>query len=531
MRKIKLLNQTKDKKPTAEEIQKEFEEFIKQKYGGTVRFVQQPSSNIELNEQDTQKQTKTIDLKFDLKPKEVKQYLDRYVIKQHEAKKALAIAVCDHYNHVRKCHENPKLLETDYSKQNIIVLGSTGVGKTYMIRHIAKLIGVPFVKADATRFSETGYVGANVEDLIRDLVTQADGNLELAQYGIVYIDEADKLATPPNIMGRDISGRGVQFGLLKLMEETDVDLRSSSDPAAQVKVAIEFQQKGEIEEQIINTRHILFIMSGAFNELSDIIEKRLNWKSIGFSMEDRNQQRPIDLLNQITPQDFIDFGFEPEFIGRIPIHVACEDLEAEDLYYILKNSEGSIIKQYEQSFQAYNVEAMFSDASLHQIAVLAHHHKTGARALMTVCEKVLRDYKFELPSSPIKEFSVTKEMVNDPKAELEKIMTNQEYNSRLVFQERIRRYEEDFQEKHKMKIQFDQDATEMIYERFIRNQRDPQKICDEILESYQHGLNLIKQNTGKSDFTFTKSVVENPDEVLEGWIRESYNEKSKESRE
>ena len=525
-----MLNQTKDKKPTAEEIQKEFEEFIKQKYGGTVRFVQQPSSEIELNEQNTQEQTKAIDLKFDLKPKEVKQYLDRYVIKQHEAKKALSIAVCDHYNHVRECHENPKLLETDYSKQNIIVLGSTGVGKTYMIRHIAKLIGVPFVKADATRFSETGYVGANVEDLIRDLVTQADGNLELAQYGIVYIDEADKLATPPNIIGRDISGRGVQFGLLKLMEETDVDLRSSSDPAAQVKAAIEFQQKGEIEEQVINTRHILFIMSGSFNGLSDIIEKRLNWKSIGFSMEDRNQQKSIDLLNQITPQDFIDFGFEPEFIGRIPIHVTCEDLEAEDLYYILKNSEGSIIKQYEQSFQAYNVEAMFSDASLHQISVLAHQQKTGARALMTVCEKILRDYKFELPSSPIKEFSVTKEMVNDPKSELEKIMTNQEYNSRLVFQERIRRYEENFQEQHKMKIQFDQEAIDTIYEQFNHDEKDPQEICNEILESYQHGLSLIKQNTGKSNFTFTKSVVETPDEVLEEWIRESYNEKSKESR-
>src|SRR5690606_30669519 len=153
--------------------------------------------------------------------KEVKAYLDRYVIRQDEAKKALAIAVCDHYHHVRECVEDPSLKDVDYSKQNILMLGPTGVGKTYLVKLIAKLVGVPFVKADATRFSETGYVGSNVDDLVKDLVRQADGDIDLAQYGIVYLDEADKLATPPNLMGRDVSGRGVQFGLLKLMEETE----------------------------------------------------------------------------------------------------------------------------------------------------------------------------------------------------------------------------------------------------------------------------------------------------------------------
>ena len=168
-----MLNQTKDKKPTAEEIQKEFEEFIKQKYGGTVRFVQQPSSNIELNEQDTQKQTKTIDLKFDLKPKEVKQYLDRYVIKQHEAKKALAIAVCDHYNHVRKCHENPKLLETDYSKQNIIVLGSSGVGKTWLLQTIAAgALKKGFTVVHYTLELNETYVGLRYDTVFSGISTQ-----------------------------------------------------------------------------------------------------------------------------------------------------------------------------------------------------------------------------------------------------------------------------------------------------------------------------------------------------------------------
>ena len=207
---------TNKKIPTAEEIEQEFQEFVQRKYGGSVRLINATASEAKPEAQTEEPEPKkTFDLKFDLKPKEIKKYLDRYVIKQDEAKKALAIAVCDHYNHVRECHENPEAADTDYSKQNIVMLGPTGVGKTYLIRHIAKLIGVPFVKADATRFSETGYVGANVDDLIRELVAQAEDNLELAQYGIIYLDEADKIATPPNILGRDVSGRGVQIGLLK----------------------------------------------------------------------------------------------------------------------------------------------------------------------------------------------------------------------------------------------------------------------------------------------------------------------------
>ena len=264
---------------------------------------------------------KTFDLKFDLKPKEIKQYLDRYVIKQDEAKKALAIAVCDHYNHVRECHENPDAAEADYSKQNIVMLGPTGVGKTYLIRHIAKLIGVPFVKADATRFSETGYVGANVDDLIRELVTQAEDNLELAQYGIIYLDEADKIATPPNIIGRDVSGRGVQIGLLKLMEETEVDLRSGNDVASQMRAAMEFQKSGKVEKEVINTRHILFIISGAFTGMTDIIKKRMHQSKIGFNAEiTRQTDETAEYFENVTPKDFIDFGFEPEFIGRLPVH-------------------------------------------------------------------------------------------------------------------------------------------------------------------------------------------------------------------
>ena len=260
-------NQTNNKKiPTPEELQKEFEDLVKQKYGGNVRLVMAGAQSAPAKTEDGEPPApkRTFDPKFDLKPREIKHYLDRYVIQQDEGKKALAIAVCDHYNHVRECHEAPKLADTDYSKQNIVMLGPTGVGKTYLIRHIAKLIGVPFVKADATRFSETGYVGANVDDMIRDLVTQAEDDVELAQYGIIYLDEADKIATPPNIIGRDVSGRGVQIGLLKLMEETEVDLRGGHDVASQMQAMMEYQQKGKVDKQIVNTRHILFIISGAF---------------------------------------------------------------------------------------------------------------------------------------------------------------------------------------------------------------------------------------------------------------------------
>ena len=527
-------NDVKNKKiPTAEELQKEFETFVKDKYGGTVRFITpkvNPSTDT-TTDTDAPPPKESFDLKFDLKPKDIKSYLDRYIIRQDEAKKALAIAVCDHYNHVRECHENPKIADTDYSKQNVVMLGPTGVGKTYLIRHVAKLIGVPFVKADATRFSETGYVGANVDDLIRDLVTQADGDIELAQYGIVYLDEADKLATPPNLIGRDVSGRGVQIGLLKLMEETEVDLRAGHDVSSQIQAVMEFQNKGKVEKQIINTRHILFIVSGAFNGLDEIIKKRLNERNIGFSATVAAQDEKEDWLEHVTPQDFIEVGLEPEFIGRLPVHVVCQDLSVDDLYQILKGSEGSIIRQYEGAFRAYGIDVMFSDDGLRGIAEKANVHKTGARALMTVCEKILRDYKFELPSSSVHEFVVTKRTVDESKSELKRLIEDENYNRQLVIRECVRRYEEHFRQSHQMSIQFDDEATNLICQRAIAEGRTPQEICDELLKTYEHGLNLVKQNTGQSDFNLTREVVEHPDAALERWIRNSYAGKTKDSEE
>jgi len=519
------------KMPTPEEIQEEFQEFFRKKYGDGVSvslgYVGGQQGSSEQTAEATPEPQKTFDLKFDLKPKEIKNYLDRYVIKQDDAKKALAIAVCDHYNHVRECHENPEAADTDYSKQNIVMLGPTGVGKTYLIRHIAKLIGVPFVKADATRFSETGYVGANVDDLIRELVSQAEDNLELAQYGIIYLDEADKISTPPNIIGRDVSGRGVQIGLLKLMEETEVDLRGGNDVASQMRAAMEFQKSGKVEKEVINTRHILFIISGAFTGMEKIVKKRMHQGRIGFSAEVTSQKDDsAQYLSHVTPRDFIDFGFEPEFIGRLPVHVVCNELVVDDLYYILKHSEGSIIRQYVNAFNAYGIKVLFADCGLRRIAEKAIEQKTGARALMTVCEKVLRNYKFELPSMGVEEFVVTADVVDDPDTELQRIIDDGDYNRNTVLREQVRRYEAQYSTDYSLEISFDEEATDAICERSLEQSLSIQQFCDEILSSYQHGLNLIKQNTGQSSFTLPKEVVDNPDPVLEEWIRESYNTKS-----
>ena len=186
---------------------------------------------------------------FHMKPREIRDFLDRFVIKQAEAKKVLAVAVCDHYNHVRRCLLNEDTSHSEYGKQNILILGPTGVGKTYLIKNIAKLIGVPFVKVDATKFSETGYVGSDVDDMIRDLVKAANGNVKLAQYGIVFIDEIDKIATTSDLAGRDISGRGVQINLLKLMEESDVSAYSQTDMISQLRAAMSLFLRSSIRSR------------------------------------------------------------------------------------------------------------------------------------------------------------------------------------------------------------------------------------------------------------------------------------------
>ncbi|MEO1842771.1 MAG: AAA family ATPase, partial [Akkermansiaceae bacterium] len=394
-----------DKKgPSPEDLQRSLQEFFGKM--GDVQFampgMEVPGTGEEEPEAPDIRPADSV-FEFNYIPRDIKAHLDRFVIRQDEAKKALSIAVCDHYNHAKYLraleNEQGRLPEgIELQKQNVIVVGPTGVGKTYLVKHIAELIGVPFVKADATKFSETGYVGGDVDDLVRDLLQKADGDVELAEFGIIYIDEIDKLATKGEMIGRDVSGRGVQTTLLKLMEETEVPLSNPMDIRSQMKSMMSMQRGGGTKEKdTINTRHILFIVSGAFSGLEKVVRKRMSEGQIGFGADP--VERPMDgeLFSKVETQDFINFGFEAEFIGRLPVRVVCEKLSALDLENIMKFSEGSLLRQYEREFEAYGIQARFEDGAIKRIAEMAETEGTGARALMTVCERLLRDFKFELP--------------------------------------------------------------------------------------------------------------------------------------
>ena len=342
------------------------EEFFSKKYGDQVKLgvLSAEPDQARTADEGTETKESPLDIQFDYLPRDIKKYLDRFIVKQDAAKKVLATTICDHYNHIKRCSAKGPCKE--YAKQNIIMLGPTGVGKTYLVKTIADLIGVPFVKADATKFSETGYVGGDVEDLVRELVHKADGDIRLAEYGIIYLDEIDKISTPNNILGRDVSGGGVQRGLLKLMEETEVSLRTPFDLTSQLQAAMEFQSKGKVNRSVINTRHILFIVSGAFNGLADIIRKRLGARAIGFQSSGRTTPKDEDYLLHVKSNDFIEYGFESEFVGRLPVVVSCHELGIEDLFQILKHSEGSIIKQYVNAFEAYGIDMNPQDPGLHR---------------------------------------------------------------------------------------------------------------------------------------------------------------------
>jgi len=531
----------KDRIPTPEEIQKKFNDFLKglkKDYGDGIQNIKfdmfpNPNPDLEKDGEKTSdgKEHDLPDIDFKLKPKEVKAYLDKYVIKQEEAKKTLAIAVCDHYNHVSECirlEKEQKISkancnsEEEYTKQNVLLIGPTGVGKTYLIKTLAKLIGVPFVKADATKFSETGYVGGNVEDIIRDLVTEAEGNLELAQYGMVFIDEVDKIASAANLIGKDVSGRGVQTGLLKLMEETEVDLNTPYDPISQMKALMEFQKKGKIEKKTINTKHILFFVSGAFNQLEDIIKQRLQKQGIGFGAEIESKNINTDYMSQCRSTDLVKYGFEPEFVGRLPVRVVCHELSVEDLYNILRHSEGSIIRQYKKAFKAYGIDVAFLDESLWKISEKAYEEKTGARALATICERVFRDYKFELPSTNLKNLVVTEKMIEHPADELNKLIDDASENTKLMAREIMKEYAHDFMSRHEILLKFSNEAIDLLYEKAILEGTDIKSLCNKLLEDYEYGLNLIKRSTGKSEFIITDEVIKDPSGTLDRWVKNHY---------
>jgi len=573
--------------PDPKELEKEIGDFLSEKFGDKIKIASPMVLPQEAAVDKVKTATRKKQINFDLKPEELITYLDQFVVKQDSAKAILATKICTHFNRIKRARNGQGDVGTTTMvgniKNNVLMVGPTGVGKTYIIKLIANKIGVPFVKGDATKFSETGYVGGDVEDMVRDLVREADDDIELAEYGIIYIDEIDKIASSRNIVGADVSRTGVQRALLKPMEETEVDLKVPHDPISMLQEIEKFRKTGKREKQSVNTANILFIMSGAFTDLVPIIEKRLAKQEIGFGARIKDSHEQIDLLNQVKSEDLIQFGFESEFVGRLPVRAVFEHLAEQDLHKILQNPNNPIILGKKLDFAAYGIEIKFEDTVLQMLARLAFAENTGARGLVSAVEKTLLEFEKQLPSTRIKKFPATKAIIKNPEKfikkmgpatsdpgadeEFEKLAREEQQRIKQYLEsnkkhltakynltmtparmdivaryyaknimaienvvkhiksnyDEIKKIELYFFKNHDINIVLEEDAIDFIIEQLIEKPIGLQDIYNKVNKDFEHGLKLVREKTGRNRYFITRQALLNPEDHISQLIQSEYD--------
>jgi len=579
--------------PNQRELEKELSDYLTKKYGNRIKIISPfviPKKDEALGDGQDRGRAEGAATHFDMLPEDLASYLDGFVVKQDQVKGVLATKVCTHFNRIKFNSERnageKKRSGVGMIKNNVLMIGPTGVGKTYIIKLIAQKLGVPFVKGDATKFSETGYVGGDVEDLVRDLVYEANENIDLAENGIIYIDEVDKIASSQNLIGHDISRTGVQRALLKPMEDTDVDLKVPHDPISQIQAIEHYRRTGKREKRVVNTKNILFIMSGAFGDLAEIIKRRLQKQGIGFEADVRPAEVPWEILKEVRAQDLVEFGFESEFVGRLPVVVVFDELTKEDLLEILKNPNNPIILSKRIDFRAYGIDIKFEDEALSLIAEMAAEEKTGARGLVSAMEKVLIPFEKKLPSSSIRKFIVTRDVVEQPEVQLRMLLDNPDDPERAERYERGRQNEherikgylseraeslsnrcgldiysermdliaelylinitdidtaiEDFSamydqvkleeaalmEKLEVTLAFDESAVDEIIGEAIRTGHEPGPLTFQLAKRLEYGLRLVKDRSGIDKFTIRADAVRDMEGFINDLIKSTYRQEA-----